>query len=67
VRATSHARVGGRAEVSVRGRLVCTSSRRGGLYKTFFYFESLVHESIVLSFLPPTCTAHTVTMLLHDC
>jgi len=37
-----------------------------GLYKIFFYFESFVHESIVLSFLPPTCIAHTVAILLHD-
>jgi len=32
----------------------------------FFYFESFVHESIALSFLPPTWIAHTVAMLLHD-
>jgi len=25
-----------------------------------------MHESIVLSFLPPTCIAHTVAILLHD-
>jgi len=31
-----------------------------------FYFESFVHEPIVLSFLPPTCIAHTVAILLHD-
>jgi len=37
-----------------------------GLYKIFVYFESFVHEAIVLSFLPPTCIAHTVAIRLHD-
>ena len=37
-----------------------------GLYKIVIYFESFVHESIVLSFLEPTCIAHTVAILLHD-
>jgi len=37
-----------------------------GLYKIFFYFESFVHESIVLSFSRPACIAHTVAILLHD-
>jgi len=37
-----------------------------GLYNIFFYFESFVHELIVLSFLPPTCIAHTFAILLHD-
>jgi len=35
-------------------------------YKRFVHFESFVHESIVLLFLPPTCIAHTVAILLHD-
>ena len=29
------------------------------------YFQSFVHESIVLSFVRPTCIAHTVAILLH--
>ena len=37
-----------------------------GLYKIFFFFESFVHKSIVLSFLPPICIAHSVATLLHD-
>jgi len=37
-----------------------------GLYKILFHFESFVHKSIVLSFLPSTCVALTVAMLLHD-
>jgi len=38
-----------------------------GLYKIFVYFESFVHESIVLSFFRPGGIAHTVTIiLLHD-
>jgi len=36
------------------------------LYQIFVYFESFVHESTVLSFLPPPCIAHTVAILLHD-
>jgi len=34
--------------------------------KIFLYFESFVHESIVLSFLLPSCIAHTVAILVHD-
>jgi len=37
-----------------------------GRYKIFFYFESFVHESNLLSFLPPTCIAHPVAIPLHD-
>ena len=29
------------------------------------YFQSFVHESIVLSFVRPACIAHTVAILLH--
>ena len=43
--------------------VVVAESRQLGLYKIFFYFESFVHESIVLSFLPPTCIGHTVAIL----
>jgi len=32
----------------------------------FVYFQSFVNESIVLSFHPPTCIAHTDAILLHD-
>ena len=39
---------------------------RTGLYKRFFHFEAFVHESIILALLPPTCTAHTIVILLHD-
>ena len=46
-----------------------TVRRRDGAvltpYKIFVYFEWFVNESIVLSFLPPTCIAHTVAILLH--
>jgi len=34
-----------------------------GLYKIFVYSKSCVYESIVLSFLSPTCTAHTVATI----
>ena len=40
-----------------------------GLYKIFFYLESFVHESIVLSFFPPTCIGHccnTIARLLGN-
>jgi len=37
-----------------------------GLYKILFYFESFVHESIVLSFFRPACIGHTVAILSHD-
>jgi len=40
-------------------------SGRIGLYKIFLYFDSFVHESIVLSFLPPICIGHTVAILLR--
>jgi len=40
--------------------------RQLGLYKMFFYFQSFVHESIVLSFFWPACIAHTVAILLHN-
>jgi len=36
-----------------------------GLHKIFFYYESFMHESIILSFPQPTCIAHTVAVLLH--
>jgi len=38
------------------------------LQDIFFYIETCVHESIILSFLPPTCIAYTVAilLLLHD-
>jgi len=36
-----------------------------GLYKIFFHIEVFVHESILLVSPPPTCTAHTITILLH--
>jgi len=39
----------------------------GGLYKRFFYFESFVYGSIILSLLPPTCIGPTVAILSHDC
>jgi len=32
----------------------------------FFYLESFVHKSIVISFLPPNCITHTVAMLLQN-
>jgi len=35
-----------------------------GLFKIFFYFESFVHESNLLSFFPPAYIAHTVAILL---
>ena len=35
-----------------------------GLYKIFFYFESFVHESTMLSFPLPTCIAHPGAMPL---
>jgi len=35
-------------------------------FTRFFYFEPFVHESIAFSFLPPTCIAHTVGILLHN-
>ena len=35
-------------------------------YKIFFYFQSFVHESIVLSFFRPACIAHAVAILFHD-
>jgi len=38
-----------------------------GLYKIFLYFESFVHESNLLLFLPPICIAHPVAILLHNC
>jgi len=38
----------------------------GSLYKIFFHFESFVHESIVLSFLPSTCIGQTVGVLLSQ-
>ena len=37
-----------------------------GLYKILFYFEAVVHESIILLLPPPTCIAHTIAILLHD-
>ena len=48
-----------------RHRLIGSTTSLG-LYKILFYFESFVHKSIVLSFLPPTCVALTVAILLHD-
>jgi len=36
------------------------------LYKIFVYFETVVHESTILSFTPPTCTAYPGATLLHD-
>jgi len=41
------------------------STRCLRFHKIFFYFESFVNESIVLSFLSPTCIAHTVAIVLH--
>jgi len=35
------------------------------LYKIFVYSEAVVHESIIFIPPPPTCTAHTVAILLH--
>jgi len=37
-----------------------------GLYNIFFYFEAFVHESIILSFPPPTCIGHTVATVMYD-
>jgi len=37
-----------------------------GLYKIFVYFEDVVHESTILSPLPPTCIAHPGAISLHD-
>jgi len=34
-------------------------------YKTLFYFEVFVHESIILSLPPPTCIARTIAIRLH--
>jgi len=65
VRATSNARVGGRAEVSVRGRVQVRRGLGLGLYKILFYFEAFVHESIILLLPTPTCIARTIAMLLH--
>jgi len=36
-----------------------------GLYKIFVYFETVVHESPILSFPPPTCIAYPGTTPLH--
>jgi len=35
-----------------------------GLNKILFYIEECVHESIILSWPPPTCIAHTIAILL---
>jgi len=37
-----------------------------GLYKILFYFKAVVCESTILSFPPPTCSAHPAAILLHD-
>ena len=39
---------------------------RSSLYKIFVYFEAVVHESTIRSFLPPTCIAYLGAILLHD-
>jgi len=36
-----------------------------GLDKIFVYFETVVHESPILSFPPPTCIAYPGTIPLH--
>ena len=36
-----------------------------GLYNKLFYFQSCVHESIVVSVFRPACIAHTVAILFH--
>jgi len=36
------------------------------LYKIFFYFEALVHESTIVSFPAHTCIAHPGAIVLHD-
>jgi len=41
-------------------------TRGFSLYKIFFHFEAVVHESIIISFPPPTCIAHPGAILLHD-
>ena len=43
----------------------CLAGAQFGLYKILFHFETLVHESIILSLPPPTCIARTIAMLLH--
>jgi len=37
-----------------------------GLYKMFVHVEAVVHESTILSFPLPTCSAHPGALLLHD-
>jgi len=36
-----------------------------GLCNVFFYVQSFMHESIVLSFVRPACIAHIVAIRLH--
>jgi len=36
-----------------------------GLYKILFYFEALVHESIIRALPAPTCIARTIAILPH--
>jgi len=37
-----------------------------GLYKILFYFEAVVHKSIILSFPLTTCIAHPGAIPLYD-
>jgi len=34
--------------------------------KIFFHFEAFVHESIILSLPPSTCSVHTIAIPLRD-
>ena len=45
---------------------ILSHALRLGRYKIFFYLGSFVHESIVLSFLPPTWISHTIARLLRN-
>ena len=37
-----------------------------GVYKILFYFEAYMHESLISLLPPPTRTAYTIALLLHD-
>jgi len=40
--------------------------RIASLYKKFFCFEAVIHESIIFVLPSPTCIAHNSVVLLHD-